>query len=110
MAYDQQLAARVREQLRDEETLAEREMFGGIAFMLSGHMSVGVSGEELIVRVGPGGAEDALKQPHVRPFEGTGRPMKGWVVVAPPGLSADGELGTWVSRGARFARSLPPKS
>ena len=109
MAYDEHLAARVREQLAAERGLAEKAMFGGVAFLLDGNMAVGLSGDELMVRVGPDHSDDALARPHTRPFDMTGRPMKGWILVGPDALSAERELAGWVSEGVAFARSLPPK-
>ena len=109
MAYDQDLANRVREQLADEDAVTEKEMFGGIAFLLSGNMAVGVSRDELMVRVGKEHGDEALAQPHARPFDMTGRPMKAWVLVAPPGFETDAQLAAWVARGVAFARSLPAK-
>lgn len=109
MAYDEGLAQRVREALADADGLSERRMFGGIAFMLHGNMAVGISGDELMVRVGPEAYEDALAQPHARVFDMTGRVMRGWVVVAAEGIADDGALGDWVQHGADYARSLPPK-
>ena len=109
MAYDEGLATRVREQLATERGLAEKAMFGGVAFLLDGNMAVGLSGDELMVRVGPDRSEDALAQPHTRPFDMTGRPMKGWILVAPDGLDGVAVLAGWVSQGVAFARSLPPK-
>jgi TfoX/Sxy family transcriptional regulator of competence genes len=109
MAYDEDLAMRVREQLADQDAITEKEMFGGLAFLLAGNMSVGIRGSELMVRVGPEGAEEALGQPHARPFDMTGRPMKGWILVAAEGIASERGLGAWVARGIEFARSLPPK-
>ena len=109
MAYDEGLAQRIRETLADADGLSERRMFGGIAFMLHGNMAVGISGDELMVRVGPEAYEDALAQPHARVFDMTGRVMRGWVVVAAAGIADDGALDVWVRRGADYARSLPPK-
>ena len=109
MAYDEGLAQRVREQLAGESGLTEKKMFGGLAFLLDGNMSVGLSGEELMVRVGPDGTDDALAQPHTRLFDMSGRPMKGWILVAPAGVEDDGALAAWVDRGVGLARSLPPK-
>ena len=82
MAYDEGLAHRVREVLRDLPGLVEKKMFGGIGFLVHGNMACGVNGDELIVRVGPEGYQEALARPHARPFDMTGRPMKGWVWVA----------------------------
>jgi hypothetical protein len=84
-------------------------MFGGIAFLLNGNMSVGVHGEELIVRLAPEETEEALAGPDVRVFDLTGRPMKGWVLVAPGGVASDEGLRSWVGRGVEFAGSLPAK-
>ncbi len=109
MAYDEGLAQRIREALADADGLSERRMFGGIAFMLHGNMAVGISGDELMVRVGPEAYDEALAQPHARVFDMTGRVMRGWVVVAAEGIADDAALGEWVRRGANYARSLPPK-
>jgi TfoX/Sxy family transcriptional regulator of competence genes len=109
MAYDEALAARVQEALGDNPEISERKMFGGIAFMLSGNMAVGVSGDELMVRIDPEDQEQALTQPGVRPFDMTGRPMKGWILVGDDGIAEDADLQGWVSKGLDFAGSLPPK-
>ena len=109
MAYDEGLAQRIREALADDAGLSERRMFGGVAFMLHGNMAVGISGDELMVRVGPEAYDEALAQPHARVFDMTGRVMRGWVVVAAEGIADDGALGEWVQRGADYALSLPPK-
>jgi TfoX/Sxy family transcriptional regulator of competence genes len=109
MAYDEDLAMRVREQLADQDAITEKEMFGGLAFLLAGNMSVGIRGNELMVRVGREGSEEALGQPHARPFDMTGRPMKGWILVAAEGITSERGLAAWVARGIGFARSLPPK-
>ena len=109
MAYDEQLAERVRDQLADVQGITEKAMFGGIAFLREGNMAVGLSGDELMVRVGPEDSDDALARPHTRPFDMTGRPMKGWILVAQEGLQDDDELRAWVRRGLDFAGSLPPK-
>jgi TfoX N-terminal domain len=100
MAYDEDLANRIREQLADETAITEKAMFGGLAFLLNGNMSVGVSGQ---------GNDDALAQPHARPFEMRGRAMDGWIRVAPEGVETDAQLAGWVRRGTAFARTLPPK-
>ena len=109
MAFDEQLAERVRGQLAAEHGLAEKAMFGGVAFLLDGNMAVGLSGVELMVRVGPARSDAALARPHARPFDMTGRPMKGWILVGPAALEGERELADWVSEGVAFARSLPPK-
>jgi TfoX/Sxy family transcriptional regulator of competence genes len=110
MAYDEDLANRIREQLAGEQPIDEKAMFGGLAFLLGGNMAVGImSTGDLMVRVGPDGAEEALAKPHARPFEMHGRQMNGWVRVAPEGFRTARQLGPWVRRGVAFARSLPPK-
>lgn len=109
MAYDEALAARVQEVLGDNPEISERKMFGGIAFMLSGKMAVGVSGDELMVRIDPDDQELALARPAVRPFDMTGRPMKGWILVGPEVIAEDGDLEQWINLGLDYAASLPPK-
>jgi TfoX/Sxy family transcriptional regulator of competence genes len=110
MAYDEEFAHRIREQLGDEAGVSEKAMFGGLAFLLGGNLAVGISnGGELMVRVGPHTTEDALARPHTRLFDMTGRPMKGWILVAPEGVKTNRQLDAWVKRGVAFARTLPPK-
>ncbi|HKB51523.1 MAG TPA: TfoX/Sxy family protein [Solirubrobacterales bacterium] len=109
MAFDEALADRVRDVLASRGDLSERRMFGGIAFMLGGNMAVGVIGEDLMVRLDPGDAEEALREPYTRPMDFTGRPMKNMVYVDPAGTEADEDLAAWVNAGADFAESLPPK-
>lgn len=110
MPYDEGLAQRIRDELGELPGLTGKVMFGGIGFMLHGNMACGVNKEDLIVRVGPERYQEALAQPHVRPFDLTGRPMKGWVVVGPDGYQADQDLRSWIQQGIDFASSLPPKS
>jgi TfoX/Sxy family transcriptional regulator of competence genes len=109
LAYDDLLAERVRRALAGTPGLTERKMFGGLCFMVHGHMCAGMVGSTLMVRVGAEAYADALSQPHVRPMDFTGRPMSGMVFVDPPALATDGMLAAWVARGARFTKSLPPK-
>jgi TfoX/Sxy family transcriptional regulator of competence genes len=109
MAYDEALAERVRALLNSHPALSERKMFGGLAFMLHGNMACGLTPNQQMVRVGPDAYEEALAQPHARPMDFTGRPMKGMVFVDPPGYATDEGLATWVKRGAAYAASLPPK-
>ena len=109
MAYDENLADRVRDQLAAEEGVAEKAMFGGLAFLLRGNMAVGVSGDDLMVRVGPDAADDALARPHTRVFDMTGRPMKAWILVEPAGTASARDLSAWIGRGLDYARSFPPK-
>jgi len=108
VAYDEDLADRVRAVLPPAEAVTERQMFGGLAFMLGGHMFCGVVKDTLMVRLGPDGAGRALDRPHVRPMDFTGRPMKGMVFVEPGGLHG-AALRRWVDAAACYARSLPPK-
>ena len=111
MAYDSEFAHRIREQLGGESGVTEKAMFGGLAFMLRGNMTVGISSSgEMMVRVGPDGTDEALARPHTRLFDMTGRPMKGWILVAPEGVKTKRQLAGWVRRGVEFARTLPPKS
>ncbi len=109
MAYDEALAERVRELIALRSDVVERKMFGGIAWMLAGNMACGVLGDELIVRLAPEDAERALAEPHTRPFDFTGRPMRNMAMVAPAGTADDEALAGWVDAGADFAASLPAK-
>ncbi len=109
MAYNEELAKRIRDEIGDHPALVEKKMFGGIAFMVHGNMSVGVAGDELMVRVGKENDEAALAEPHVRPFDLSGRPMAGWVLVGADGTTADKDLASWIDTGVQYAESLPPK-
>jgi len=109
MAFDEGLAERVRDVLRDRRDISERKMFGGLAFMSRGHMFVGILGDALMARVGPGGYASALRQPGAREMDFTGKPMKGYVFVAPSAIEGDSALARWVSEGLAFVGSLPPK-
>ena len=105
MAYDEKLADRIRRALGPDDDIEERKMFGGIAFLRAGRMFVGITGDDLMVRVGPERYEESLGKPHVRPMDFTGRPLKGMVYVAPAGLRTKRALEAWVDRGVRFTRS-----
>jgi TfoX/Sxy family transcriptional regulator of competence genes len=109
VAYDETLADRVRAALAGEDGLTERKMFGGLAFMLHGNMACGIVKDELMLRLGPDGADRALDEPHVRPMDFTGKPMTGMVYVDPAGLD-DSDLRRWVGEAAAYARTFPPKS
>ena len=109
MAYDEGLAIRIREVIGGEPGLAEKRMFGGLAIMLDGNMAVGVSGNDLMVRTDPAQQDALLAEPGARPFDLTGRPMKGWLLVGPDGHAEDDDLRRWVGRGVSYASSLPPK-
>jgi TfoX/Sxy family transcriptional regulator of competence genes len=111
MAYDEDLADRVRELIAMEAGLTEKKMFGGLAFLIQGNMSVGVSGRGgLMVRVDPADTDALLAKPHARPFELRGREMRGWLRVDSEGVRTKRQLEPWVRRGVAYARSLPPKS
>ncbi len=109
MAYDEQLADRVRGVLAQRKDVSEKKMFGGLSFMLGGNMCCGVDKDNLMVRVGPEQHEAALAQPHARPMDFTGRPLKGMVYVGSEGYRSDAAPAVWVKRGVDFAASLPAK-
>jgi TfoX/Sxy family transcriptional regulator of competence genes len=110
MAYDEDLANRIRELLADEDAITERKMFGGLAFLLRGHMSVSASRNAgLLVRIDPADTDAALARPHVALMRMGGRTMDGWITVAPEGLKTKRQLSAWVARGVTFAKTLPPK-
>jgi TfoX/Sxy family transcriptional regulator of competence genes len=109
MAYDEQLADRVRALLTLRDSVSERKMFGGLAFMVGGNMACGVIGEELMVRLSPADAERALGESGVRPMDFTGRPMKGFLYVSTDAIATDDELAGWVHEAAEYAASKPPK-
>ncbi len=110
MAYDEDLANRIRELMAGEAGVTEQRMFGGLAFMIGGNMSVVASGQGgLMVRVNPDDTDALVAKPHAEPFEMRGRAMKGWLRVDAEGLRTKRQLEPWVRRGLDFARSLPPK-
>jgi len=109
MAYDGALAGRIRTVLGRKRGITEKKMFGGLSFLTRGNMFCGITGEDLMVRVGPEAHPDALAEPHARPMDFTGRPMKGYVFVAPAGFASAPKLRTWVERGLAYGRTLPPK-
>ncbi|MCP4538427.1 MAG: TfoX/Sxy family protein [Chloroflexi bacterium] len=109
MAYDEGLAQRVRELLDEQPGNVEKKMFGGVGFIIHGNMACGVHKNALVVRVGPERYQDTLAKPYTREFDITGRPMKGWVMVASDGYETDEVLKDWVQQGVEFALSLPPK-
>jgi len=109
MAYDKALAQRIRDILAVEPDLVEKKMFGGVGFLLRGNMACGVHGNDLIVRVGRERYEEALARPHARVFDMTGRPMVGWVQVAPPGFASAAGLWDWMALGLEFVKTLPAK-
>ena len=110
MAYDEDLADRVRELVAVSEGFSEQKMFGGLAFLIGGNMAVAVSGQGgLMVRVDRDDTETLLAKPHTRPFEMRGREMKGWVRVDSEGIRTKRQLEPWVRRGVSYASSLPKK-
>ena len=108
MAYDEDLADRARAVMPADAEVTERKMFGGLAFLLEGHMFAGIVGTELMIRIGSEAAERALELDHVREMDFTGRPMKNMVFVQPAGLHGPA-LEQWVSAAAGYARTLAPK-
>ncbi|REK19182.1 MAG: RNA methyltransferase [Planctomycetota bacterium] len=109
MVYSSSLAARIRQVLAGHKGVAEKKMFGGVGFLLHGNMLVGVWQSSLIARLGAEQGDWALQQQHVVPFEVTGRPMKGWVMIEPDGIENDGQLTDWIERATTFVSTLPPK-
>ena len=109
MSFDENLADRVRQALGTRRGLTEKKMFGGLAFLLRGNMCCGVLGRELIVRVPPQETDRVLAERHTRPFDFTGRPMRGFVVVEPAGWADADDLAEWVTRSVAFASTLPVK-
>jgi TfoX/Sxy family transcriptional regulator of competence genes len=109
MAYDEALAARIEQQLAGRDGISQRKMFGGVCYMLHGNMAVGVTGDELMLRLGEAGVNAALTEPHTRPMDFTGRVLKNMVYVAPAGCSTDKQLAKWIERALEFAGSLPRK-
>lgn len=109
MPYDEDLAARVREVLVEHGDVGERKMFGGIAFMVGGYMCCGVLNDDLVLRLGPEAADGALREEHVRPMNFTGRPMKGYVFVAPKGVKTESVLRRRIGSALEFVGTLPPK-
>jgi TfoX/Sxy family transcriptional regulator of competence genes len=109
MAYDETLAARIRKILSSVAGFSEKKMFGGLCFLIHGHMCCGVLKEELVLRLDPARAQELLSRPHTRPMDFTGRPMKGFVYIEKPGLRTDVQLRDWVSMALVFSQGLPRK-
>jgi TfoX/Sxy family transcriptional regulator of competence genes len=108
--YDEDLANRLRELLADERAVTEKKMFGGLAFLLHGHMSISASRNGgVLVRIDPADTDAALARPHVALMEMGGRTMDGWITVAPEGLKTKRELASWVKQSVAFVKTLPPK-
>ena len=109
MPYDEILTARLRAALGPLPGLQEKRMFGGVGFLVNGNMACGVHKNDLIVRVGPEGYDNALSRPHTHVFDMTGHPMTGWIMVQPQGCASETDLQAWVGLGLAFARSIPAK-
>jgi TfoX/Sxy family transcriptional regulator of competence genes len=110
MAYDEELADRIRELVQAEEGVTEKRMFGGLAFLVHGNMAVSASGQGgLLLRVDPVDTEGLLTDPAARRFDMRGRTMAGWLRIDPNGVTTNRQLKRWVTRGIAYARSLPPK-
>jgi TfoX/Sxy family transcriptional regulator of competence genes len=109
LAYDEAIAGRIRELFPTAGEVTEKKMFGGIAFMLRGNMCCGVIGDKLMLRVGADGHEGALRLPHAREMDFTGKPMKGFIYVDPAGFRSGKSLKRWVDMAVKYARSLPAK-
>lgn len=109
MAFDETLAARIRKSLARKRGIEEKTLFGCFCLLLNGNVLVGVWKNSLIVRLGDEQGEEALLEPHVRPFDITGKAMKGWVVVTPESIEADDQLRGWIQRAVKFVGKLPAK-
>jgi hypothetical protein len=109
MAYDEKFAARIRKALGPRKGLVAKQMFGGIAFLLNGNMCVGIHKDELIVRLDPDATDAALAKPNTRVFDLTGRPMRGWILVAPKGIATDAQLAKWTAIAVAYVGALPAK-
>jgi TfoX/Sxy family transcriptional regulator of competence genes len=109
VAYDEALADRIRDVLAGRAGVREQKMFGGLAFMVGGHMTVGVVNDELMARVGADGEDDALAQRHARTMDFTGRPMTGFIQVSAAGVASEDDVRAWVDRCLAFTTTLPPK-
>ena len=109
MAFDESLAARIRDALARRKGVEEKKMFGCICFFINGNALAGVWKDRLIARLGPDEGEAALREPHVRAFDITGRPMRNWVLVGPEGVQDDEQLSAWIQRAVKFVGALPAK-
>ncbi len=109
MAYDEGFAQRIREQLQEIPSVDEKKMFGGLCFMVSGHMCCGIVEDKLMARIGPVNYESLLKKDHTQKMDFTGKPMKGMIYVEPEGLKSEKELEFWVNKCLEFISTLPPK-
>jgi TfoX/Sxy family transcriptional regulator of competence genes len=109
MAFNDELAERIRERLSQHRRIKEKLLFGGIGFFLNGNMLVCVWQDSLIVRLGVAAEDEVFLEPHVRKFDVTGKPMKGWIMVEPDGVEDDEQLNNWIERALAFVKTLPEK-
>jgi hypothetical protein len=109
MAFNEALAARIRQRLARRKNVEEKKMFGCICFFLNGNALAGVWKDRLITRLGPDEGEAALWEPHVRAFDITGKPMRNWVAVEPKGVEDDDLLKEWIERALKFVKTLPKR-
>jgi TfoX/Sxy family transcriptional regulator of competence genes len=109
MAYNEEIEKRIKKIVSDWKNTTDKKMFGGVCHLLNGNMFCGVHKEFLILRLGEEKAHKALKSPHAHPFDITGKPMKGWVMIAENGFKSDDELKEWLNQGADFVKAMPPK-
>ncbi len=109
MAFSEALAERIRQRLARRKSVEEKKMFGGVGFLLNGTMLVGVWKHSLIARLGPDNYDDTFLEPHVREFDITGKPMKGWILAEPAGVEDDEQLKDWIERALKFVKALPAK-
>jgi TfoX/Sxy family transcriptional regulator of competence genes len=109
MAYSKSIVERIRHLVSRQRGITEKKMFGGVCFLLNGNLLVGVWKDSLIVRVGKDAYDAALQEDHVKEFDITGRPMKGWVMVEPDGIDSDHQLTHWIDQATVFVRTLPGK-
>ena len=109
MAYNEETLARIRDQMAAVPALKEKKMFGGVAFLVHGNMSVGINGDDLMVRASPDDFDDLIARPGARPMDFTGRPMKGWITVEPLGFADDQALAGWIDASLEYVLTLPPK-
>ena len=110
MVYDEKVALRIRNVMAKQKGSDERKMFGGLSFFVNGKMCIGILKNDLVVRIDPKDSDKLLKMPHVRPMDFTGKPMKGFVYVAPKGYNTDKMLSFWIKNGIEFSKTLKKKS
>jgi TfoX/Sxy family transcriptional regulator of competence genes len=109
MAFSEELEARIQKHISGWDNTEAKKMFGGVCHLINGNMFCGVHKDSLILRLGDELSEKAMEAPFVKPFDMTGRPMKGWVMVESGGIKTDRDLGSWLEQARAFAAALPPK-